>query len=115
VNRLFVYGIFLSERTGSIYDFKYVGYGIVRDMATQANGSSSIVQAVPAPGLALTGLIVEVPEEKWDRLDRLEHGYKRIWVHTSEGLAWMYASEECEGENYNPHWWKETRKPIPGG
>jgi len=115
VNRLFVYGIFLNERTGDIFDLRYVDYAIVRDMATRADGPGSIVQAVPAPGLALTGLVVEVPEENWQRLDRLERGYKRIEVDTSEGPAWMYASEECEGENHNPHWWKETRKPTPGG
>lgn len=70
-----------------------------------------IVQAVEVdqPGVALTGLLVDMPSSGWANLDALEAGYKRIRVKTSRGdEAYMYASPTSTREDFSR--WEEAFK-----
>lgn len=97
MNKLFVYGIFLSEDMRKDYGMTNPRYATVSGWATVG---SHIVQAVKAPKeYCLTGLLVEVPDNyDWQPLDSLERGYERIKVKTVQGtVAYMYA-ERSENE-----------------
>ena len=87
--KLFVYGIFLNERHRKPFNMTNPKYAVVKDYATVPIGGT-IVAAEPLKGYDLTGLIVDIDSTEWERLDRLEAGYKRIKVETSRGKAWMY-------------------------
>lgn len=94
LNRLFVYGIFLGDTMRRSYGMENPRYATVKNFVTVG---SHIVQAVKvdaASGVALTGLIVELPEDyNWGPLDALEGGYDRIIVRTESGdEAYMYAT-----------------------
>lgn len=94
-NRLFVYGIFLGETMRNSYGMTNPVYATVPGYFTVGH---HIVQAVPIPerpDIALTGLTVDVDPEYWERLDRLEGGYDRVVVKTTdEEKVFMYASPE---------------------
>lgn len=97
-SKLFVYGIFLGTSTKEHYGMTNPVYAVVRDWLTTEKGGS-IVEAVPAPkgyGIALTGQVVDVEPSNWASIDRLETGYRRIRVTTSNGTAWMYAAPESK-------------------
>lgn len=94
MDRLFVYGIFLGERQRQKYGMTDPIYATVPGYATFG---SYIVQArrVPVPGLQLTGLVVDVDPDKWRDIDRLEGGYDRVRVITTDREeVWMYAAPE---------------------
>lgn len=90
MNRLFVYGIFLDAHNRLAYGMSNPHYTTVDGFVTIGAG---IVQAVKAPtGYALTGLIVDVDPNYWEKLDKLEGGYERILVTTVDNEeAYMYA------------------------
>lgn len=97
-DKLFVYGIFLSQRTRDGYGMKNPVYAVVPDYTTVHRGGS-IVKAVKVldAGLGLTGLLVDLPIENWEKLDDLEHGYERIKVKTIDGEeAYMYAAPRSD-------------------
>ncbi len=90
-DRLFVYGIFLNERTRDGYGMINPEYATVLDYATYGH---SIVTAhfIPQAGLSLTGLTVDMPKANWPALDMLEAGYRRVKVKTTDGeTVYMYA------------------------
>lgn len=91
MDRLFVYGIFLDEGQRRGFGMVNPRYATVLDYATVGH---RIVQAVhiPGAGLALTGLLVDMPNSNWEELDALEGGYERIVIRTTSGYeAYMYA------------------------
>lgn len=102
LSKLFVYGIFLSERLREAYYMKDASYDTVANFSTVGKGgvNSTIVEAVVDEGKTLTGLVVDVEPtvvfgdsvfDNWDRLDKLEHGYDRVKITTNSGVeAWMY-------------------------
>lgn len=83
-NRLFVYGIFLGEVNRKNFGMSNPQYATVANYITVGD---TIVQAVEVMnvGVALTGLTVDVDPTYWQRLDRLEGGYDRIIVTTTDG------------------------------
>lgn len=92
--KLFVYGIFLDERNRDRYGMTNPEYTTVPGYITIGSG---IVQAMPVDdnNIALTGLMVDMDSERWERLDALEGGYDRIKVKTHYGdEAWMYVMPE---------------------
>lgn len=92
-NRLFVYGIFLAQRNRDHYGMTNPEYATVPGYATFGD---YIVEAVhiSAPGLALTGLTVDVDPTRWEHIDRLENGYDRKLVITSnQEEVYMYVSK----------------------
>lgn len=92
-DRLFVYGIFLNQRTREAYGMENPEYATVLDYATFGH---HIVQAqhIPSVGFSLTGLTVDVPVTSWDRLDQLEAGYNRSKVKTTDGeIVYMYTAK----------------------
>jgi len=99
--KLFVYGIFLGEGMRNAYEMKNPSYSTVPQYVTVGEG---IVQAVKvdAKGVALTGLLVDVPKSVWPRLDRLETGYSRVRVKThGNTTAFMYAVANDGGYNHS--------------
>lgn len=91
--RLFVYGIFLSQRNRESFDMTNPEYATVLDYATFGN---QIVEArhIPDVGLALTGLTVDIPKTAWPGLDALEGGYDRKEVVTTDGeIVYMYVGK----------------------
>lgn len=100
MNRLFVYGIFLSQGMRYQYGMTVIDYAVVPDYITTSK-YGDIVEATRVNGVkaALTGLLVEVPEDKWEGLDQLEAGYDRVVVTTIMGdQAYMYAKPD-NGQN----------------
>lgn len=97
-NRLFVYGIFLGQRTRDRYGMSNPEYATIPGYITVGE---HIVQAVKvdAPGIALTGLTVDIDPEYWSRIDALEGGYDRRLVETDSGEeVYMYVAPEREDE-----------------
>lgn len=93
-NRLFVYGIFLDERTRQAYGMSDPEYDTVLDYTTYGHHIVTAYKQKKS-GLALTGLVVEVDPKRWADIDRLEAGYDRIKVKTTSGVtSWMYAGKE---------------------
>ena len=107
MDKLFVYGIFLSEYARRDYHMGNPEYAVVEDYTTiLMMPGSDIVAAIPLKGVALTGLLVDIPAvyldpdrkgeeitwlDNWERLDQLEAGYDRIKVETVIGEeAYMY-------------------------
>lgn len=90
-NRLFVYGIFLGENQRRSYGMVGPEYAVVPDYATLHLGHGITGAAkVEDNGLGLTGLLVTMLGD-WQSLDRLESGYHRIKVETTDGdKCWMY-------------------------
>lgn len=98
MNHLFVYGIFLNEGNRERYGMTNPRYAVVPGYATRTC-YGDIVEAVPVQSeFSLTGLYVDIDPAYWERLDRLEHGYQRVEVNTSEGRAWMYQAKEIYDE-----------------
>lgn len=96
-NKLFVYGIFLSEDMRDSMGLSNPIYATVRNYVTVSYGDGYIVKACKVKGSSycLTGLVVDVDPDIWYRLDRLEGGYDRVKVTTTEGQrAWMYVERE---------------------
>jgi gamma-glutamylcyclotransferase (GGCT)/AIG2-like uncharacterized protein YtfP len=94
MDRLFVYGIFLGENMRKAYEMTNPEYATVRDYVTFGN---QIVTAKHLPGcnLSLTGLTVDIPKKQWKRLDRLEGGYERKLVRTTDNEeVYMYTGKE---------------------
>jgi hypothetical protein len=94
LNKLFVYGIFLSKHNRDAYGMDREKYATVPDYATFGG---TIVKAVfiPEMGLSLTGLLVDVEPSNWRNLDLLESGYDRVIITTNAGeRAYMYAQPE---------------------
>lgn len=93
-NRLFVYGIFLSEFWRKDFNMQNPRYATVKDYITVGG---RIVQAVPVDpevGACLTGLIVEADPKRWKSLDALEGGYDRVVVKTTDNkVAYMYVGK----------------------
>lgn len=108
MNRLFVYGVFLSEHMRDKYAMSNPRYTTVRGYTTIGCGESGhIVEAVrintdKGDSLCLTGLLVDVEPEvelwgykmdNWMRIDALEAGYDRVKVKTTSGVScWMYVA-----------------------
>ena len=91
MNRLFVYGIFLSERQRQAYGMTNPQYATVKDYITIGDQIVEAVKVDKAYHCALTGLTVDMNPELWDRLDRLEAGYNREIVKTTDGeKVYMY-------------------------
>lgn len=94
MNNLFVYGIFLSESRRQYYGMTNPQYATVKDFVTYGEYIVTAYKQENA-GLALTGLLVSMNPAKWRDLDRLEGGYKRIVITTTDGdKAYMYAGKE---------------------
>lgn len=96
--KLFVYGIFLGEYTRQGYGMTNPRYATVRDYAT-FGGHIVQAQHVPGVGFSLTGLLVDIPRDRWKSLDRLEGGYSRVKVNVETGWnteeeAWMYVAKQ---------------------
>lgn len=96
-DKLFVYGIFLDQSNREAYGMSNPRYATVKGYATVAK-YGNIVEAVDfgIDTIALTGLTVDVDPTYWASLDRLEGGYDRIEVATSNGNAWMYAARSLD-------------------
>ena len=93
MNKLFVYGIFLSEHNRLAYGMANPVYATVKDYITVGN---VIVQAIKVPsiGAALTGLVVDVDPTRWGDIDSLEAGYARVIIKTTDGqFAYMYTAK----------------------
>lgn len=93
MNKLFVYGIFLSEANRARYGMHLPRYATVKGYATFGH---DIVEArrVKNPDACLTGLVVDIDPEQWEELDKLEAGYKRIRIRTVQGIeAYMYVGK----------------------
>lgn len=89
-SKLFVYGIFLGATMRSYYEMHNPMYATVPGFLTVGQ---HIVQAryePTYPNLALTGLLVEIPDDRFESLDALEGGYERVRVTTDSGEAFMY-------------------------
>lgn len=101
MNKLFVYGIFLSEPTRYRYGMSNPKYAVVKGYST-VQKYGNIVEAVYVGGSAgLTGLLVDVRPAYWEHIDLLEHGYDRIEVETINGeRAWMYAAKEVRNADH---------------
>lgn len=110
--KLFVYGIFLGESMRAHYGMRNPEYATVHDFVTVGN---QIVEAVYTPTttpgrwnrLCLTGLLVDYDPTRWEGLDRLEGGYDRIIITTTNGTrAYMYArhSEAFENQSTYPEY-----------
>lgn len=98
MNRLFVYGIFLNRVTREKYGLSEGYYAVVRGYKTVEIGFG-IVEAVPDPEGALTGLYVAVEPNAWNTLDRIEAGYDRIKVRTTDREeCWMYVAKDNGGQ-----------------
>lgn len=96
MNRLFVYGIFLSESQRARYGMTNPQYATVKNYVTYGDQIVTAYKQENA-GLALTGLLVDVDPEHWDRIDRLEGGYVRTVITTTGGeQAYMYAGKEYD-------------------
>lgn len=90
--RLFVYGIFLSQRNRERYFMVDAEYTTVRGLKTVGD---YIVQATFDTTACLTGVTVTMPVDKLDSLDALERGYKRIEVLTTDNeVVDMYIAPE---------------------
>lgn len=92
MNKLFVYGIFLEEPTRRRFGMSNPSYATVTGYITIG---VHIVQAVPVnnQNIALTGLLVDVDPNYWERIDSIEAGYDRIEVTLTDynkTKAWMY-------------------------
>lgn len=96
LNRLFVYGIFLGEFARKNFGMSLPRYSTVKDYATFPIGGH-IVMAEPIKGYDLTGLVVNIDPDYWDKLDTLEGAYARVKVKTGYGEAWMYVRPSKEG------------------
>lgn len=103
LNKLFVYGIFLSAGMRESYAMSDAHYAVVKGYKTVL-AYGDIVEATPSDeNDALTGLFVEVApmsvdwrgqiQETWKHLDKLEGGYDRVIVETSQGKAFMYVKK----------------------
>lgn len=98
MDRLFVYGVFLSKYNRDRYGMSNPRYATVKDYATFAlMQRGGIVEAARVTGLGLemTGLIVDVDPTRWDDIDSLEHGYDRVQiVTTANERAYIYVRKE---------------------
>lgn len=95
-DRLFVYGIFLSERTQKAFGMSNPKYATVKGYVTVGAGEGYIVQAVPVDmkSLTLSGLIVDVDPKEWERIDKLEAAYEKVKIVTTDKEeAWIYRRE----------------------
>lgn len=91
--KLFVYGIFLGEGMRESYNMTNPQYATVSNFVTVGNHIVQAEYIKDAPGLALTGLLVDVPIYEFDHgLDALEGGYERVRITTENKTeAYMYA------------------------
>lgn len=105
-NKLFVYGIFLSEGMRKDFGMTNARFATVKGYATVGVPGSlgNIVEAIRvSKDFYLSGLIVDVPPKvitpqgvmsNWERLDRLEGSYDRKMVTTAEyDKCWMYVAK----------------------
>lgn len=94
MNRLFVYGIFLSEYNRNAYGMSNPEYTTVRDYLTTGGVIATAHKCIDA-GLVLTGLTVDVNPLAWESIDALEQGYNRVRVVTTNNESvYMYAGED---------------------
>lgn len=110
MHKIFVYGIFLDDYMREQYGMVSPRYATVEGYATRAvSPDGTIVEAVPVQGnYFLTGLVVDMPKmntiqtvdggehrvKALERLDRLENGYDRISVTTTDGeVCQMYVTK----------------------
>lgn len=93
--KFFFYGIFLRKSVRDNYHItSEPRYETIKDYATFG---SHIVEAkhIPNCGLALTGIVVDVPVTSIPGLDRLEGGYDRKTIKTESGEeVQMYVEKE---------------------
>jgi gamma-glutamylcyclotransferase (GGCT)/AIG2-like uncharacterized protein YtfP len=90
MNKLFVYGIFLDEYMRENYGMTNPKYATVLDYAT-FGGNIVMAVKIPKNNLSLTGLLVDMNPDKWEDLDRLEGGYRRVRINTTNNQeAYMY-------------------------
>lgn len=82
--KLFVYGIFLGEMQRNAYGMSNPHYATVPDYVTIGGIIVEAVKVDKKFGCALTGLIVDVDPQYWEMLDRLESGYTREIVETTD-------------------------------
>lgn len=94
-NRLFVYGIFLGADMRSSYGMTNPAYATVPGYITVGNHIVQALKVDDAPGIALTGLVVDIDPECWHRTDALEGAYDRRLVKTSSNEdVYMYVQRE---------------------
>lgn len=90
MNKLFVYGIFLDEGNREQYGMTNPEYATVRGYITVGRRIVAAVKVEP-PSVCLTGLIVDVDPTCWKKLDKLEGGYDRVVITTTDNQqAYMY-------------------------
>lgn len=88
MTKLFVYGIFLSPYMQEVYGLTDPRYDTVIGYKTVGG---HIVAATPDEKATLTGLVLTVPEANLPAIDKLENGYDRTTVVTTNGHhAYMY-------------------------
>lgn len=95
----FTYGIFLQESTREnlLGNYETPQYDTVKDYTTVGE---HIVEAVPARGTTLTGLVFDITSKQLDKLDNIEAGYDRVTITTVLGRrAIMYVKKR----GYNAH------------
>ena len=91
-SKLFVYGIFLDEVNREHYGMKRPQYATVPDFITVGGTIVKAVKLEGNTGVALTGLLVDAPNDNWKSLDSLEGAYERVTITTTSGTqAFMYA------------------------
>lgn len=98
MNKLFVYGIFLSDSNRIAYGMRNPCYDAVLDYATYG-GCIVTAYKQEDTGLSLTGLVVDVDPDRWGDIDRLEGSYDREIITTVNGVqAYIYAGRDFYGE-----------------
>lgn len=96
MDKLFVYGIFLSEKARNSWNMTNPEYAVVHGYKTVCK-QLDIVEAIPDEEADLTGLLVEITPYGWESLDQMESGYDRIEVETTLGEAcYMYVRKEVK-------------------
>lgn len=100
--KFFFYGIFLDKSVRERYGItSEPDYQTVRDYATEGDYIVTAHHYSPELGLALTGIVVEVPEDCIPAIDRLEGGYDRVTVKTVQGhQVQMYVGKDWS--KYHP-------------
>lgn len=101
--KLFVYGIFLDGDNRARYEMTNPSYDTVPGYLTVGHHIVSAVRT-DENSVALTGLLVDVPDKIFPYLDSLEAGYYRVKVNTSGGTeAFMYVTPNDDQENFSSY------------
>jgi gamma-glutamylcyclotransferase (GGCT)/AIG2-like uncharacterized protein YtfP len=93
--RFFFYGIFLARSARESYGITAEPeYATVQDYVTCGHYIVAAYEIPSGTDACLTGILVEVPEDKIEAIDRLEAGYTREIIMTTHGEeAYMYVGK----------------------